>query len=120
MQPVQNQPTFRRKVSSESKNKPRKKQVLFATYFMLVSCLVYSSNLKMETSYFEPSANIHLTTRWHLPADRTFLRHIGYNNIKIRLKNRDLVRPGCNSGPSCCDNGNELSGSIISRNFWTK
>jgi hypothetical protein len=44
---------------------------LFATSFMLVSCLSYSSTLKMEvTCYSETSLDFQLTTLRYIPEDR--------------------------------------------------
>jgi hypothetical protein len=43
---AENQPRNMSPPSSRSKNKPRR--TLFVTSFMLISCLAYSSTLKME------------------------------------------------------------------------
>jgi hypothetical protein len=71
---VESQPTFRRSMllpSSGSKNKPSKKPV-FASHFMLVSCLVYFSTLKMEATCFSgKSVHFQWTTRRYIPEDKT-------------------------------------------------
>jgi hypothetical protein len=71
------QRTFRRNTSppsSGSKNKPIKKQLLFATYFMLVSFLDYSSSLKTEmTCSLETSVDFQQTT-WR------YIQEIGLHN----------------------------------------
>jgi hypothetical protein len=43
-----------------------------AASFMLVSCLAYSSTLKVEAiSYYETSVDFHRTSLCHIPEDRT-------------------------------------------------
>jgi hypothetical protein len=47
--------------------------VLLTTCFKLVSCLSYSSALKMEAIYSsETSIGVHRTIRRYIPIDRTF------------------------------------------------
>jgi hypothetical protein len=51
----------------------RKKQEEFAACFLLVSCLAYSSNPKMEAVlFFKTPVNIYQATLRHLPEDSTF------------------------------------------------
>jgi hypothetical protein len=58
---VECQPTFRRNISPS----------VFATWFMLASCLAYSSTLKMEaTRSSEMSVYIQWNTRHCIPEDR--------------------------------------------------
>jgi hypothetical protein len=53
--------------SSQSKNKPSKS----ATYFTLVSCLTYSSNMKMEATYSSVmSVDFQRTARHCIPQER--------------------------------------------------
>jgi hypothetical protein len=49
--------------------KPSKKQALFAASFMLVSCLTYSSTLKMEATY-SSEKSVYLQRRY-IPEDTT-------------------------------------------------
>jgi hypothetical protein len=59
--------------SLRSKNNSSKKPAWsFSTYFMLVSCLVYSSTMNIEvTSSSETSVDFRWTTQNYIPEDRT-------------------------------------------------
>jgi hypothetical protein len=47
-------------------------RVILSANFMLVSCLAYSSNMKMQAiRSSETPANIHLTTWRYIPQDRS-------------------------------------------------
>jgi hypothetical protein len=48
---------------------------LLATCFTLISCLAYSSTLKMETCCSKTSAGIQRTTRRYIPEDGTHHNH---------------------------------------------
>jgi hypothetical protein len=66
--------------SSGSKSKLNKKaaraRALLATGFMLVSCLAYSSTLKMEAvCSSETSADFQRTTLNHIPVDKILHNH---------------------------------------------
>jgi hypothetical protein len=71
VQPVISQQTFRKSMStlpSESKNKPQ--QALLATFLTLISCLSYSSSLKMEAKFSsEISVDIQRTTWRYISED---------------------------------------------------
>jgi hypothetical protein len=64
---------------------------LLATCFMLVSCLAYSSTLKMEARCFsETSVDFQRTTRRYIPEDRTLHNHRcenlrAYNEIPVSM-----------------------------------
>jgi hypothetical protein len=60
------------RTSSVSKNKPRKKTVLLATCFVLVSCFTYSWTLKMEETC---SSDFQQTKRRYIPEDRSLYNH---------------------------------------------
>jgi hypothetical protein len=89
MQYVASQRTFQRNVSPSSsglKSKSGKKSALFAACFMLVSCLAYSSTLKMEaTCSSKTLADFQLTTLWYILKDRRpldlrlYIKYYRYN-----------------------------------------
>jgi hypothetical protein len=74
MWPVESRPTFQRNMSppsSGSKNKPSKKPACLPPAFTLVSCLAYSSAMKMEaTCPSETLVNFQWTTWHYIPKDR--------------------------------------------------
>jgi hypothetical protein len=49
-----------------------KKHTSFVIYFMLVSCAINSSTLKMEIYSSETSAEFYSTTFYYIPEGRTF------------------------------------------------
>jgi hypothetical protein len=81
-------PFFRRNVSppfSRTRNKPSKKSAGRATSFMFVSCLVYSSTLKMKaTCSSETPTEFQRTARRYIPRDRTL------SNTFVREQNPNL------------------------------
>jgi hypothetical protein len=86
MQSVEKEPMFRRNISpssSGSKSKPSKKPVWsmkLATCFMLVSCLAYSSTLKMKATYSSEMSVSFQRTAWrHIPAERTLRNYLCEN-----------------------------------------
>jgi hypothetical protein len=55
----------------------QRSKVLLVDYFMLVSCSVYSSTLKMEAMRsFEKSVYFHRTTQRYIPEDKTLQRNL--------------------------------------------
>jgi hypothetical protein len=72
---------------STCKAKSKKSTKLFATCFMLVSCLAYSLTQKMEvTCSSETSVDFQQATWHYIPADRTLHNHccenlISYNSL---------------------------------------
>jgi hypothetical protein len=76
-QSVQNQPTFRRNTSPPSS-------------FTLVSCLAYSSTLKLEaTRSSETSADFQRATRRYIPQHRTIHNH-RCENLKCYMFTKDV------------------------------
>jgi hypothetical protein len=69
-------------------------RALLATWFMLVSCMVYSATLKMEaTSSSETSVDFQWTTRRYIPENRTLHNHhcgILKSSINILLANLNM------------------------------
>jgi hypothetical protein len=60
---------------------------MLAAFFILVSCLAYSSTLKMEaTSFSETLALFQSNKRRYIPEDRTF-----HNRLYENLKPHDFV-----------------------------
>jgi hypothetical protein len=74
--------------SSGSKNKPSKKEM-----WKRVSCLPYSSTMKMETTCFsEMSVDFYCTTRLYILEDRTLWIQLTQDNIDLRShKIRDFL-----------------------------
>jgi hypothetical protein len=61
----------------QSSQTPIKGQLVFATCFMLVSCLVYTSTLKMGTKYSsETSRDFQRTIRRYIPKDRNLQNYL--------------------------------------------
>jgi hypothetical protein len=73
--PTERQPTYHRNMlppSSRLKRKPSEKPASLAACFMVVSCFVYSSVLKVGATYFSNMSADFLSTTWcYGPKDRT-------------------------------------------------
>jgi hypothetical protein len=69
---------------------------LLATCFMLVSCLAYSSALKIEPTCFSYKSVDFQWTTWHyMPEDRTHHNH-GCENLNSCISSRRLLRTEIN------------------------
>jgi hypothetical protein len=70
--PAKVNPTFRRNMPLPSPGSKKQEISKFANFFVLVSCLAYSSIMKMEdTCSSETSIDFQLTTRRYIPEART-------------------------------------------------
>jgi hypothetical protein len=67
---------------------------LLATCFTLVSCLAYSSTMKMEaTCSSETSVDFQRTTRHYIPEDKTLLKHC--YRLSLERHKKSFVLQNC-------------------------
>jgi hypothetical protein len=96
-------------VEKKAKEETSLKQVASRTSFMLVSCLAYFSNLKMEaTCSSETSVDFQRTTRRYVPEDKALgMQSSWWNeNWQRRPKYLEKIRPSASSStinPKCSD-----------------
>jgi hypothetical protein len=79
-------PTFRRNISPPSKSKPSRPQ----SRYLLISCLVHSSNLKIEAiRSSETSVNLYLSTQSYNPEVCTVHGNTGFLDFVLCLINQN-------------------------------
>jgi hypothetical protein len=98
LQSVEGQPLFRCSISPPSSNQrisQAKKRCLLCLplAFTSVSCLSYSSIMKMEaTCSSETPVDFQSNTRQHVPEDRTFLKKLSRRSCKAQLKTSNALK----------------------------